>query len=34
VEECLGGDGVHMTQHGNNILIDAVCNFVLKELGM
>lgn len=32
VEECLGGDGVHMTQHGNNILIDAVCSFVLKEL--
>lgn len=34
VEECLGGDGVHMTQHGNNILIDVVCNFVLNELGM
>ena len=31
VEKCLGGDGVHMTQHGNNALIDAVGNFLVEK---
>jgi len=34
VEACLGGDGVHMTERGNNVLTDAVCRFILNKLGL
>jgi len=29
---CLMPDGVHATEHGNNLLTDAVINCILKEL--
>ncbi len=34
VEACLGNDGVHMTERGNKVLTDAVCSFVLRQLGI
>jgi len=34
VEDCLLGDGVHMTEHGNELLTEAVSNCVLKELNL
>jgi len=33
VEACLVNDGVHMTERGNKLLTDAVCKFLLNELG-
>ena len=34
VEACLGSDGVHMTERGNKILTDAVCECILRQLGI
>ena len=34
VAACLGNDGVHMTERGNNALADAVCKCVLQQLGL
>lgn len=34
MEACLGRDGVHMTERGNDILADTVSRFVLHELGL
>ena len=34
VEACLVNDGVHMTEHGNRILTDAVCDCILHQLGL
>ena len=31
VEDCLLGDGVHMSEHGNELLTEAVSNCILKE---
>jgi len=32
IEICLMPDGVHITEHGNNLLTDAVINCILREL--
>ena len=32
VEACLGNDGVHMTERGNELLTDAVCKFLLNKI--
>ena len=32
VAACLGNDGVHMTERGNNSLTDAVCECLLRQL--
>jgi lysophospholipase L1-like esterase len=32
VEACLGNDGVHATERGNEVLTDAVCSFILHQL--
>ncbi|HGJ63848.1 TPA: hypothetical protein ENS27_00500 [bacterium] len=32
LEDCLLNDGVHMSEHGNELLTDVVSNCVLKEL--
>jgi lysophospholipase L1-like esterase len=32
VAACIGEDGVHMTEHGNRVLTDAVCRAILREL--
>ena len=32
IEDCLLNDGVHMTEHGNKLLTEAVSNCILKEL--
>lgn len=34
VAACLGNDGVHMTERGNKVLTDAVCEYLLNELGI
>ena len=32
VSACLGKDGVHMTERGNDLLTDAVCECLLRQL--
>lgn len=34
IEDCLLDDGVHMSEHGNEFLINAVSNCVLRELDL
>ena len=34
VSTCLGNDGVHITDRGNRILTEAVCEFLLHQLNM
>jgi lysophospholipase L1-like esterase len=34
IEDCLLDDGVHMSEHGNDLLIDAVSECVLRELSL
>jgi lysophospholipase L1-like esterase len=34
VEACLGNDGVHTTERGNEVLTDTVCSFILRQLGI
>jgi len=31
IEICLMPDGVHATEHGNNLLTEAVINCILRE---
>jgi lysophospholipase L1-like esterase len=34
MEDCIGSDGVHMTERGNKVLAEAVCRFILSQPGL